>query len=107
MKKGYRLELQPSLKILLSIIAMVKIQKQRTQLQNIFCFLKKNVATASQVSAATNVPHKNICRYKRDLEMAGLLAEIKKDKCPITGFKAWFITCDPSKFPNRKQLSLW
>lgn len=84
-----------------------KINTRRTQLQTIFHFLRNEVATASQVAAATGVPHKNICRYKRDLEKAGRLAEVKKGLCPITKFKAWFITCDESLFPSRNQLTIF
>ena len=48
------------------------------QLQTIFQFLQKEVATASMVSDATGIYQKNICRYKRDLERAGRLWEIEK-----------------------------
>lgn len=86
---------------------MAKVQQHTTQLQTIFQFLERNVATGSEVSKATGVPHKNFTRYKRDLEKSGRLVEIKKDVCPVTGFKAWFVTCDKSKFPPQNQLRLW
>jgi len=44
------------------------------------------------VSSQTGVPRRNICRYKRDLEKAGLLTEIDKDLCEVTGFKAWYLS---------------
>ena len=69
------------------------------QLQTIFSYLEKNVATASMVTEATGVPQKNICRYKRDLEKAGRLWELKKAPCKTTGFKAFFLTTDPNKAP--------
>jgi len=53
------------------------------------------------VTDATGVPQKCITRYKRDLEKAGMLWEIEKKDCLKTGFKAWYITCDPSKAPKR------
>ncbi|MBW6480972.1 MAG: hypothetical protein K0B37_16195 [Bacteroidales bacterium] len=65
-----------------------------TQLQTIFSYLQDNIATASMVSFETNIPRRNICRYKRDLEKAGLLYEIAKDHCVVTGHKAWYITAD-------------
>lgn len=79
-----------------------------TQLKNIFSFLQNNVATASMVSNATGVPQKCITRYKRDLENKGLLWEIEKKDCLFTGYKAWYITCDPSKAPKKeRQLNLF
>ena len=54
------------------------------QLQTIFQYLKVNIATASMVSDATKVPQKNICRYKRDLELAGRLWEVTKAYCKKT-----------------------
>jgi len=71
-----------------------------TQLQTIFHFLRNNIATASMVAAATGVPQKNICRYKRDLEKAGRLWELERKLCKKTGFKAWYLTTDPDKVPD-------
>jgi len=89
---------------------MTKVKNKQsgsTQLQTILQFLRTQVATATMVSAATGVPQKNLCRYKRDLEKAGQLAEVKKGICPVTKFRAWFITCDESQFPPKKQLKLF
>lgn len=79
----------------------------QTQQQTIFEYLLKCVATASMVADATGIPQKNICRYKRDLERAGKLAEVKKGVCQLTGFKAWYITTDPAQFPPPSQLNLF
>lgn len=81
----------------------------QNQLQTIFQYLQKHVATASIVAADTGIPQKNICRYKRDLEQAGHLWEIKKDRCRLTGFKAWYLTTDPKKAPQNAtpQLTLF
>jgi hypothetical protein len=79
-----------------------------SQLKTIFQFLKEHVATASMVSAATGIPQKNICRYKRDLEKAGRLWEIEKKLCKMTGFKAWYLTTNPDLAPtNNQQLELF
>jgi len=64
-------------------------QKQK---ETIFRYLQNNVATASMISMATRISQKNICRYKRDLEKAGALWEVKKALCQVTGFKAWYVT---------------
>ena len=65
------------------------------QLQTIFEYLQKNVATASMIADATGISQKNICRYKRDLEKAGRLWETEKKACKKTGFKAYYLTTDP------------
>jgi hypothetical protein len=88
--------------------AQNKDNTRATQLQTIFQFLQEHVATASMVSDETKVPQKNICRYKRDLEKAGRLWEIKKAVCHKTGFKAWYLTTDPRKVHNTNvQLTLF
>lgn len=69
-----------------------------TQLKTIFAYLQENTATASMVSDATGVPQKNITRYKRDLEDAGLLQEVEKKLCKKTNFKAWYLTTNKKLF---------
>ena len=82
--------------------------KRTTQLKTIFQYLQNNVATASMVAASTGVPHKNFCRFKRDLEKVGRLWELKKDYCTITGFKAWYLTTNIKLKPSSyNQLSLF
>ena len=76
------------------------------QLQTIFQFLQDNIATASMIAQLTNVPQKNICRYKRDLEKAGRLWEITKTACKVTGFTAWYLTTDPTKAPTNSPTQL-
>lgn len=85
-----------------------KDSPHHTQLQTIFQYLIENIATASMVADATGVPQKNICRYKRDLELSGQLWEITKTICKKTGFKAWYLTTDKTKAPNHSlQLNLF
>jgi len=59
------------------------------------------------VSAATGIPQKNICRYKRDLEKAGLLFEVEKKLCRQTGFRAWYLTTNSELSPRSTQLYLF
>jgi len=87
--------------------SQIKDNKFKTELETIFHYLKENVCTASMLAEVTGIKQKNICRYKRDLERCGYLREIKKDRCPITGFKAWFITTDPKLFPKSNQTKLF
>ena len=89
------------------IIVQSKDKFITNQLQTIFYYLLNNVATASMVSAATGIPQKNICRYKRDLEKTGQLFEIEKKICKVTGFKAWYLTTNPEKAPFNNQLNLF
>lgn len=79
----------------------------KSQLKTIFQYLQNHIATASMVSAATGIPQKNICRYKRDLEKAGRLWEIEKKPCKQTGFKAWYLTTNPEQTPFNNQLNLF
>jgi len=75
----------------------------KTQIITIFQYLKHCTATASMVSAATGIPQKNICRFKRDLEKSGLLCEVEKKLCKQTGFKAWYLTTNPALFPAKTE----
>ncbi|HUZ58678.1 MAG TPA: hypothetical protein VMU83_07845 [Hanamia sp.] len=84
-----------------------KCTNRLTQLQTIFTYLNKHIATASMVADATGVPQKNITRYKRDLEKSGRLWEIKKTTCKHTGFKAWYLTTDEKKAPTLPQLKMF
>ena len=68
-----------------------------TQLQTIFHYLREHIATASMVSVETGIHRKSICRFKRELEQAGLLWEIVKTTCEITGYKAWYLTTNIEK----------
>jgi hypothetical protein len=79
----------------------------KNQLKTIFLYLQENVATASMISEATGIPQKNICRFKRDLELSGRLWEIEKKLCKKTGFRAWYLTTDPLKAPFNNQLKLF
>jgi broad specificity phosphatase PhoE len=84
-----------------------KVNESINQLQTIFSYLQKHIATASMVSAATGIPQKNICRFKRDLELSGRLWEVGKKPCKQTGFKAWFLTTNPKNAHYSNQLDLF
>lgn len=79
------------------------------QLQTIFQYLQDHIATASMIADATGIYQKNICRYKRDLEKAGRLWEVEKKLCKKTGFKAWYLTTNPTNAPQHliNQLNLF
>ena len=72
-----------------------------TQQETIFFFLQDKVATNRMIAKATGILPRSICRHKRDLELSGLLAEVKKDYCKVTNKLAWYITTDIDKFPSQ------
>ena len=85
-----------------------KDNSRRTQVKTIFEYLKIHTATASMITQVTGIPQKNICRYKRDFEKAGILWEIERKTCKVTGFKAWYLTTDAGKAPGQSsQLNLF
>lgn len=79
----------------------------KNQLKTIFQYLKEHVATASMVADETGIPQKNICRYKRDLELSGRLWEVEKKNCKKTGFKAWYLTTAPENAPSNNQTKMF
>jgi hypothetical protein len=84
-----------------------KFKQIKSQKKTIFEFLKQYTATASMVSDTTGVPQKSICRYKRDLEKEGLLYEVEKKFCKLTGFRAWYLTTNTDLLPKSNQLNLF
>ncbi|MDA7803451.1 hypothetical protein N8987_02590 [Crocinitomix sp.] len=84
-----------------------KDKAYKTQLQTIFHYLLENVATASMIAESTGIPHKNITRYKRDLEISCRLWETEKRFCQLTGHKAWYLTTNPEHRPENNQLKMF
>lgn len=69
-----------------------KYKKFEAQKKAFYNYLQKHVATASMVTKATGIPQKNITRFKREYEKAGMLWQVVEKPCKATGFKAWWIT---------------
>jgi hypothetical protein len=84
-----------------------KNNQNKNQKKTIFQYLQNHLATGSMISEATGIPQKSICRYKRDLELQGLLYEVEKKYCKITGFKAWYLTTNKDLFPQSNQYNLF
>lgn len=63
--------------------------------QRFLKFLERNTATCSMASKATGIPHKNLCRYKQMLFDEGLIVELFKTKCRVTGRPANYLTANP------------
>lgn len=57
-----------------------------------FEYLKTHIATNSTVRNAVNILQKKLTRYKRSLEKRGLLFEVERKLCEITGFQEWCLS---------------
>jgi hypothetical protein len=84
-----------------------KTTKSQNQKQTIFHYLQEHTATASMVTDATGIAQKCITRYKRDLEKANRLWEVIRTFCQLTGFRAYYLTTDPTKAPKTAKLNLF
>jgi hypothetical protein len=67
-----------------------------------FNYLQNHIATNSMASKALNIPQKNLCRYKRELQDAGKLFEVEKKLCKLTGFRATYLTTNRALIPIKK-----
>ncbi len=68
------------------------------QAKTIFNYLETNTATNTMVSKATGIPQKNICRIKRSFELLGMLQEVERRFCKITGHRASYLTTNKALF---------
>ncbi|WP_346239398.1 hypothetical protein ABDK00_006775 [Niabella insulamsoli] len=70
-------------------------------------YLKKNTATATMVATALSIYRPNACRYKRWLEDAGQLWEVRRGVCAVTGFPAKYLSTNPDLKPANPQRELF
>ena len=70
----------------------------QTQKKAIFDYLQNHNATASMIAKALDIPQKNICRHKRNLENLELLRELYKAPCKETGHRASYLSTNPKLF---------
>lgn len=56
------------------------------------------------ISKATGIPRKSLTSCKKKLEISGLLREVEKQKCKITGCLSWYLTCKPDFVNSNKNL---
>jgi hypothetical protein len=85
----------------------MKTTSKAGQRVTFYQYLQTRIETASMIAEATGIPQKNICRYKRFYEKRGQLAEVRKGKCWVTGYKANFITTNRDYFPKDTQTDLF
>ena len=84
-------------------------QAKDKQLQNkaIILFMMLHTTSASMVTETTGVQQNSIYLYKRDLEKQGLLYEVVKNHCELTGFNTWYLSTNKELFPKSNQLTMW
>lgn len=71
-------------------------------------YLERVPATATEAAVTLGIYRPTVCRYKRALEKAGTLAEIRPVVCTITKRRAALLTADPTLFPKASlQVSLF
>lgn len=63
-------------------------------------YLTVHTATCSMACKATGISSKSATRYKRMLEKAGLLIEVREAPCQITRRKAAYLSCDPEQIKS-------
>ena len=56
-------------------------------------YLMDHVATATMIADALNIYRPNLCRHKRELQKQGILKELFKGHCKVTGWRATYLTC--------------
>lgn len=73
---------------------MCKSKKNTSQEKSILSFVQDNIATNTMISKATGISRPSICRYKKNLEERGLIFEVERKLCKITGYPAWYLTAN-------------
>ena len=74
----------------------------KAQTKIYFQYLQTHIATNSMVSKATGIPQKNLTRYKREFEDAGLLFEVYKGICKHTKHRATYLTTNKALIQTKK-----
>jgi hypothetical protein len=67
----------------------------KAQEKRYFEYLQNHIATNSMVSKSLNIPQKNLTRFKRYFEKRGMLQEVYRKFCKLTGFRASYLTTNP------------
>ncbi len=86
---------------------MTKLKKKESQRTRFYNFLTDKVASCTDACVVLDIPQKNLTRYKKEFEAAGLLQAVKVVKCPHTRKWVQGISTDPDKFPKYVQLSIF
>ena len=76
-----------------------KDTKYLTQEQRTFLSFQEYPKTMLQVSREIGIERGNICRYVGAFRKRDHVAVVRQGLCPITKFKAGFLTTNPALFP--------
>jgi hypothetical protein len=91
----------------LSSSCAIQDTKIRAYLKVYYNYLFNNVATNAMVSEAIGIKEKNLTRFKRELEKAGMLKSVRSGYCKVTRFRAAYLTTNPDNFPIDYQWKLF
>jgi len=80
-----------------------KQQPKGNDLQRVYDRLLTHTESATMTAVALNIYRPSLCRRKKDLEIAGRLAVVKKAYCKITGRLVQYLTTDSKIFPISSQ----
>lgn len=72
-----------------------KESKWRSQAQRVYEALLHRPMTRLQVSAATETPLQNTCRYVAELRKSGLICVVRKGVDPLSKMPAEYLSVDP------------
>jgi hypothetical protein len=81
-------------------LSITELKNKYTQEHLFYEALKYVTTTKKALCEALLLPVEGSCRYKRKKEKIGLLKEVKKVNCPLTGHEAWTLTTDEKLFPQ-------
>lgn len=71
-------------------------KSQLSQHRTLYAYWLTNTSTSFMASKHLDIPIQNVCRYKRNFEEQGKLWKVKRDRCKVSGFRAWYLSCDPN-----------
>jgi hypothetical protein len=69
-------------------------------------YLQEHVAANSMASESLSISQEKICNNKVELEKLNLLWEVYFRPCRLTGFKAQWLTTNPTLIPEVKHIQL-
>ena len=82
-------------------------ETKKVQTEKTFRAFREQPKTMMQVSEETGILRSNICRYVAKFRKHKKIAEVRKDRCPITKHQATFFSTDPEYFPEETQPELF
>lgn len=79
----------------------------QNQFRTVFNGFYRQPLTMMELSILTGIDRANICRYCREMRIAGKIAVVKKAVCSITKHWANKYTTNPEMFPKSNQIKLF